>query len=51
MWRIITGLVVLIVVISIAGLVLKALRWLLIVALVLALVAGGLGAVGRRGPR
>ena len=39
MWRIAGVLLAIIVVLSVAGLVLRAVRWLLIVALVLAVVA------------
>ncbi len=39
MWRIVGVLLAIIVVLSVAGLVLRAVRWLLIVALVLAVVA------------
>jgi hypothetical protein len=39
MWRVVGILLALIVVLSVAGVVLRALRWLLVVALVLAVVA------------
>lgn len=39
MWRVVGVLLALVVVLSVAGLVLRALRWLLIVALVLAVAA------------
>ena len=47
MWRIVGVLLAIIVVLSVAGLVLRAVRWLLIVALVLAVVA----AVAANSPR
>ncbi len=47
MWRIVGALVVLFVVLSILGLVLRALRWLLGVAVVIAIVAAVLGSIGR----
>ena len=39
MWRIVGVLLAIIVALSVAGLILRAVRWLLIVALVLAVVA------------
>jgi hypothetical protein len=47
MWRIVGALVVLFVVLAILGLVLKALRWLVGVAIVLAIIAAVLAALGR----
>ncbi|MDQ4098835.1 MAG: hypothetical protein M3144_13330 [Actinomycetota bacterium] len=48
MWRVVVALLVLFVVISILGLVLRALRWLLGVAIVIAIIAAVLGALTRR---
>ncbi len=47
MWRIVVALVVLFLVVSILGLALRALRWLLGVAIVIAIIAAVLGALGR----
>ncbi len=50
-WRVVGALVVIIVVLSVVGLVLKALRWLLIVALALALLSAVAGGLTRRDRR
>lgn len=47
MWRVVGALVVLFVVVAILGLVLRALRWLLGVAILIAIVAAVIGALGR----
>ena len=47
MWRVVVALIVLFVVVSALGLVLSALRWLLGVAVIVAIIAAVLGAVGR----
>ncbi len=51
MWRIVAALVVLFVVVAILGLVLRALRWLLGVAVVIAVVAAILGTLSRANRR
>lgn len=51
MWRVVGVLVAVIVVLSVLGLVLKALRWLLVVALVLAALTAVAGSLTRRGRR
>lgn len=48
MWKVVGALVVLFVVISIVGLLLRALRWLLGVAIVIAIIAALLGAFTRK---
>lgn len=45
---IVAGLLVLALVLFIVSLVLDALRWLIIVAVIVLLIAGAVGAVGRR---
>lgn len=47
MWRVVGALIVLFVVVAILGLVLRALRWLLGVAILIAIVAAVIGALGR----
>ncbi len=47
MWRIVGALVVLFIVVAILGLVLRALRWLLGVAIVIAIIAAVVGALAR----
>ncbi len=51
MWRVVGALVVIIVALSLLGLVLKALRWLLIVALALAVLTAVAGGLTRRDRR
>ena len=51
MWRVVGVLVAVIVVLSVLGLVLKALRWLLVVALVLAALTAVAGSLTRRDRR
>lgn len=48
MWRIVGVLLALVVVLSVAGLVLRALRWLLVVALVLAVAAAVMAGSSRK---
>lgn len=48
MWRIVGVLVALIVVLTVLGLVVRALRWLLIAALVVAVASAFVGALVRR---
>lgn len=48
MWRIVGVLLALIIALSVAGLVLRALRWLLVVALVLAVAAAVVASATRR---
>ena len=48
MWRVVAVLVGLIVLLSIVGLVLRALRWLLVVALAIAVVSSVVAALVRR---
>ncbi|MEA2933272.1 MAG: hypothetical protein QOI56_2057 [Actinomycetota bacterium] len=50
MWRIVGVLVAVLLALSVIGLVIKALRFLLIVALVLAVITALVGAGGRRKP-
>ncbi|MFP5318260.1 MAG: hypothetical protein ACLGI2_08190 [Acidimicrobiia bacterium] len=47
MWRVVGALVVLFVVVSIIGLLLRALRWLLGVAVVIAVIAAVIGALAK----
>ena len=47
MWRVVGALIVLFVVVAILGLVLRALRWLLGVAILIAIVAALIGALGK----
>ncbi len=47
MWKVVGALVVLFIVVAILGLVLRALRWLLGVAIVIAIIAAVVGALGR----
>ncbi len=51
MWRVIVGLLVVIVLLGILGLVLKAVRWLLVVALVLAVLTAVGGSLTRKSNR
>ncbi len=51
MWRVIVGLLVVIVLLGILGLVLKAVRWLLVVALVLAVLTAVGGSLTRKNNR
>ena len=51
MWRVVGVLLAVVVALSILGLVLKALRWLLIVALVLVALTAVAGSLTRRGRR
>lgn len=51
MWRVVGVLLAVIVVLSVLGLVLEALRWLLIVALVLAALTAVAGSLTRRDGR
>ena len=50
-WRVVGALVVIIVALSLVGLVVKAVRWLLIVALVLAVLSAVAGGLTRRDRR
>lgn len=47
MWRVVGALIVLFLVVAVLGLLLRALRWLLGVAIVIAIVAAVIGALGR----
>ncbi|HVL28437.1 MAG TPA: hypothetical protein VM390_09845 [Acidimicrobiales bacterium] len=47
MWRVVGALLVLFVILSIVGLLLRALRWLLGVALIVAIIAAVIGAMGK----
>ncbi len=51
MWRVVGVLLAVIVILGVLGLVLKALRWLLIVALVLAALTAVAGSLTKRGGR
>lgn len=48
MWRVVGFLIVLFLVLAVLGLVLRALRWLLGVAIIIAIIAALLGAAGRK---